>query len=39
MLDKDIRHIVIREDDEVIGLVSARDVFRVLAEDMLERRD
>ena len=39
MLDKDVRHVVIREDDHVIGLVSARDVFRVLAEHALERRD
>jgi CBS domain-containing protein len=39
MLDEDIRHVVILEDDEVVGLVSARDVFRVLAEDALKRRD
>ncbi len=39
MLDKDIRHVVVREGDDVIGLVSARDVFRVLAENVLERRD
>ena len=39
MLDEDIRHVVILEDDKVVGLVSARDVFRVLAEDALERRD
>jgi signal-transduction protein with cAMP-binding, CBS, and nucleotidyltransferase domain len=39
MLEQNVRHVVIREDGEVIGLVAARDVFRVLAEYALERRD
>jgi CBS domain-containing protein len=30
MLDAAVRHIVIREDDTVVGLVSIRDVLAVL---------
>ena len=36
MLDEDIRHIAIERDGEVIGVVSSRDVFAVLAEHALE---
>jgi signal-transduction protein with cAMP-binding, CBS, and nucleotidyltransferase domain len=35
MLEQAIRHVAITEDSEVVGIVSARDVFRVLAEDSL----
>jgi signal-transduction protein with cAMP-binding, CBS, and nucleotidyltransferase domain len=36
MLDEDIRHVAIERDGEVIGVVSSRDVFAVLAEHALE---
>ena len=36
MLDENIRHIVVQRDDEIIGVVSSRDVFAVLAEHALE---
>ena len=32
MLDQNIRHIAIEKDDEIVGVVSSRDVFAVLAE-------
>jgi CBS domain-containing protein len=35
MLDKDIRHVVVRRDDEIIGIISSRAVFTVLAEHAL----
>ena len=36
MLDERIRHVAIVEDDDIIEVVSSRDVFRVFAEDALE---
>jgi signal-transduction protein with cAMP-binding, CBS, and nucleotidyltransferase domain len=39
MLEKDVRHVVVHEDGEIIGLVTARDVLRVLAEHVLAHRD
>jgi signal-transduction protein with cAMP-binding, CBS, and nucleotidyltransferase domain len=36
MLEEDIRHIAIERDGEVIGVVSSRAVFAVLAEHALE---
>jgi CBS domain-containing protein len=36
MLDENIRHVAIERDGEVIGVVSSRDVFAVLAENALE---
>jgi signal-transduction protein with cAMP-binding, CBS, and nucleotidyltransferase domain len=39
MLEKDVRHVVVHEDSEIIGLVTARDVLRVLAEHVLAHRD
>jgi CBS domain-containing protein len=35
MLEEGIRHLAVTRDDQVIGLVSSRDVFAVLAEDAL----
>lgn len=35
MLDEGIRHIAIGEGDDIVGVVSARDVFAVLAEDAI----
>lgn len=32
MLDAGIRHVVLRDDDEVVGIVSIRDVLRVLID-------
>lgn len=37
MLDEGIRHIAIGEGDDIVGVVSARDVFAVLAEDAIAR--
>jgi CBS domain-containing protein len=36
MIDEGIRHLAITSDGAVIGVVSSRDVFAVLAEDALE---
>jgi CBS domain-containing protein len=36
MIDEGIRHLVLTRDGDVIGVVSSRDVFAVLAEDALE---
>ncbi len=36
MVADNVRHIVVTDGDDVIGVVSARDVFRVLAVDALE---
>ena len=36
MIDERIRHLAIARDGDVIGVVSSRDVFAVLAEDALE---
>lgn len=36
MLEENIRHVAIERDGEVIGVVSSRDVFAVLAEHALE---
>jgi CBS domain-containing protein len=38
MLDRGIRHVVVRDGDQIVGVASAGDVFRVLAEDVLEAR-
>jgi CBS domain-containing protein len=38
MLDRDIRHVVVRDGDQILGVVSAREVFRVLAVDVLDAR-
>jgi CBS domain-containing protein len=35
MLEEAVRHMAITEDEHVVGIVSARDVFGVLAEDSL----
>jgi CBS domain-containing protein len=35
MLDENIRHVAIERDGEVVGVVSSRDVFAVLAEHAL----
>jgi signal-transduction protein with cAMP-binding, CBS, and nucleotidyltransferase domain len=32
MLDADIRHVVVQRDNELLGVVSSRDVFAILAE-------
>jgi signal-transduction protein with cAMP-binding, CBS, and nucleotidyltransferase domain len=39
MLEKDVRHVVVHEEGEIVGLVTARDVLRVLAEHVLAHRD
>ena len=36
LMDERIRHVVVVEDEQVVGIVSSRDVFRVLAEDLLD---
>ena len=36
LIDQGIRHIAVLDDDNVLGIVSSRDVFRILAEDLLE---
>jgi signal-transduction protein with cAMP-binding, CBS, and nucleotidyltransferase domain len=36
MLEENIRHVAIERDGEIIGVVSSRDVFAVLAEHALE---
>ena len=36
MIDKSIRHLAVTRDGGVIGVVSSRDVFAILAEDVLE---
>ncbi len=36
LIDEEIRHVAVVDDDSVVGIVSSRDVFRVLAEDLLE---
>jgi signal-transduction protein with cAMP-binding, CBS, and nucleotidyltransferase domain len=36
MVAEDIRHMVVTSGDDVIGVVSSRDVFRVLTVDALE---
>ena len=35
MMEEGIRHLAVTRDDQVIGVVSSRDVFAVLAEDAL----
>jgi CBS domain-containing protein len=35
MLDENIRHVVVQRGDEIIGVVSSRDVFAILAEHAL----
>jgi CBS domain-containing protein len=37
MIEANVRHVGVREGDEITGIVSARDVFRVLAEHTLQR--
>lgn len=36
MVDEDLRHLVVTEDGEIIGVVSIRDVFRVITEEIVE---
>lgn len=36
LIDEGIRHVVVMDDESVVGVVSSRDVFRILAEDLLE---
>jgi CBS domain-containing protein len=36
LIDQGIRHIAVLDDDNVLGIVSSRDVFRILAGDLLE---
>ena len=36
MIDEGIRHLAVTQDGQVIGVVSSRDVFAVLAEDVRE---
>ncbi|MCJ7672169.1 MAG: CBS domain-containing protein [Acidimicrobiia bacterium] len=36
MIDESIRHLAVTQDGQVIGVVSSRDVFAVLAEDVRE---
>ncbi|MGZ6973534.1 MAG: CBS domain-containing protein [Acidimicrobiia bacterium] len=36
MIDDDIRHIGVLKADEIIGVVSSRDIFQVFAESALE---
>jgi CBS domain-containing protein len=36
IIDEGIRHVAIVDGESVVGVVSARDVFGVLAEDLLE---
>lgn len=35
MIDGRVRHLAITRDDQIVGVVSSRDVFAVLAEDTL----
>jgi CBS domain-containing protein len=36
LVDEDVRHVAVVEEERMVGVVSSRDVFRVLAEDLLE---
>ncbi len=36
IIDEGIRHMVVVENDGIIGVISSQDVFRVLCEDALE---
>jgi CBS domain-containing protein len=36
LIHEAIRHIVVLDEEDVVGIVSSRDVFRVLAEELLE---
>lgn len=36
LVAEDIRHAVVLEEDRVIGVVSARDLFRVVTDDLLD---
>lgn len=36
MIDEDVRHLAIMDGDEIIGIVSVRDVFPVVTEDLVE---
>jgi len=36
MTDEGIRHMAVLENDRIVGVISSRDVFRVLCEDALE---
>jgi CBS domain-containing protein len=36
MTDEGIRHLAVRQDDHIVGVISSRDVFQVLCEDALE---
>jgi CBS domain-containing protein len=35
LLHERVRHVVVVEDERVVGIVSSRDVFQVLAEDAM----
>ncbi len=36
LIDEGIRHVAVVENESVVGMVSSRDVFRVLAEELLD---
>lgn len=36
LVAEDIRHAVVVDDDRVVGMVSARDLFRVVTDDLLD---
>lgn len=36
MIDEQIRHVLVVDDGTPVGVVSARDIFRILAEDTLD---
>jgi CBS domain-containing protein len=36
LIDEGIRHVAVVDNETVVGIVSSRDVFRVLAEDLLD---
>ncbi|MCZ7527492.1 MAG: CBS domain-containing protein [Acidimicrobiia bacterium] len=36
LIDEDIRHAVVVDGDEVLGVVSARDLFRIVTEELLD---
>lgn len=37
LVAEDLRHLVVAGDDGVVGVVSSRDVFRVVTDDLLDR--